>query len=698
MKRYLLPLMVLCAALTAFAAPFTSNEVPADFTNDIMLNSDFVELRTGETYQITARRLPEIVETSYSEEVVLPKFTYSVIEGESVTVDADGKITAVKSGRSLIEVGYEATTAFGKDYAAISPVNMAYMVVDVLGTDIDIKTDITATSYDTYYYTTGTGYDLTFNVTAENATAVKVLLNGKEIKANDDKSYTAHLANRTNVIEVEASNASHKRRWAKTIDARRCETTVKNITNPDKPVVAGDSVEVSFRGIVFPVYKLVKFYNPHITCAMFDNEQLGTVNSNVDLSQYEFPTHNTIGFTVKEAGEYIFNNGRIKQVWWGYGPLGEEKDFINGEYPKRENPDNPAWPPLAEQMSVELSKLPAFRINVAPKIDAETHTVTTTYAKDLMAADGEPIVYNDNLVWDKTYSEDELHSTLLNDQIVAYHLPSGASYGGTSWEGFTLSKNFDNDFATGSLEKQWGNSAGRGLADAADPFLLSYFSYYCENVIADKTTHALQIDLATEPRQLLGAYVCPTAWSTNNVVIDGGFTRRFHAGDYLTITAHGLDADGNDNGKTVVYYLADFRDKSAHNWHVAQEWQWMDLRELGVVSGVYFTMESTDNGSFGPNTTCYFAMDGISTIVEKGGSTETAANTTNAEKLDIYPNPVQDFVNISAADGTTATVYNLQGQVVTTATIANRQINLSHLATGTYIVRVGNTTARIIKL
>lgn len=349
-------------------------------------------------------------------------------------------------------------------------------------------------------------------------------------------------------------------------------------------------------------------------------------------------------------------------------------------------------------MSVELSKLPAFRINVAPKIYAETHTVTTTYAKDLMAADGEPIVYNDNLVWDKTYSEDELHSTLLNDQIVAYHLPSGASYGGTSWEGFTLSKNFDNDFATGSLEKQWGNSAGRGLADAADPFLLSYFSYYCENGITDKTTHALQIDLATEPRQLLGAYVCPTAWSTNNVVIDGGFTRRFHAGDYLTITAHGLDADGNDNGKTVVYYLADFRDQSAHNWHIAQDWQWMDLRELGVVSGVYFTMESTDNGSFGPNTTCYFAMDGISTIVEKGGSTETAANTTNAEKLDIYPNPVQDIVNISAADGTTATVYNLQGQVVTSATIANRQINLLHLATGTYIVRVGNTTARIIKL
>lgn len=618
MKRYLLSLVVLCSVLTGFAAPYTSNEVPEDFTNDIMLNKDFVELKTGETYQITARRLPEIVECAFCDEVVLPKFTYTLLEGESVTIDKEtGIITAVKAGRSLIEVGYKATTAFEKDYAAISPINMAYMVVEVSDTesDIAISTDITATSYDTYYYTTNTGFDLTFNVTAENATAVKVLLNGTAIDANADNSYTVCLANRTNVVEVEASNDKGTRRWAKTIDARRCEMTVKNITNPGMAITAGDSIHVAWRGMTMPVYKMLRFYNPtgdmfgeEATKVVYKNALLDSVKTNINPSQYDFASNDTIGMRLTESGEYIFKDGYIKTSWWGRA-LGDEKNFANGEYPET--------PGLADTQHGRFSKLPAFRINVAPKVDESTHTVTTIYAKDLKAAGGEDIVYDDNNAWDKTYSEDVQHSMLANSEIAAYHLPSGASYGGMSWEGFTLSKNFDSDFVTGSIEKQWGNSAGRGLMNADDPFLLSYFSHYCEYSITDKATHALQIDLTTEPRQILGAYVCPTAWTTNTVVIDGQFSRKFHAGDYLTITAHGLDAEGKDNGKTVVYYLADFRDAAAENHHIAQDWQWMDMSELGKVSGVYFTMESSDKSDSGPNTTCYFALDGLKTIRAK---------------------------------------------------------------------------------
>lgn len=62
-------------------------------------------------------------------------------------------------------------------------------------------------------------------------------------------------------------------------------------------------------------------------------------------------------------------------------------------------------------------------------------------------------------------------------------------------------------------------------------------------------------------------------------------------------------------------------------------------------------------------------------------------------KVDIYPNPAQNHININGLLGNEAiNIYNVNGQQVATydATNAKVQININHLVNGTYIIRITN--------
>ena len=700
MRKTLLALVSLIVSASTFATPFESNEVPTDFTNDIMLNTDYREMQVGSTYKIVARRLPEVVDNPITNnEIFLPEFTYEVIEGSSVLVDATtGIITANTLGKTIFEVGYKAMNANDKVYDAISPINKTYLVVNVVDSaiehGIDIATNIVATSYDTYYYTTGVGFDLHFTATATANATLKAYCNGEEIKANSDGSYNALLRNRANIIEIEATNTIGTKHWAKVIDARRVRVNVANISTPDSPIYAGDSVQISLTGIVPPIYKLASYYNPCMESPMWGSEspkvrylvnKTDSVKTNVNVNQYFLNEFNTMGMRLSDQGEYFFHDGVVRASWYGQ-PIGTEKEhdgkLIGG--------------PAAPTQYATLSKLPAIRINVLPVVDMENNIVDTLLANNLTDVVGGAVEYRADSIWDKTYDEGESYSMLLDNNFVAYHLPSGQTYDGMSWEGFTVSRQQETDyFNTSNYLRQFSCTAGGGVTEADAPYLMGYFSWYQEMI----GSHSCQVDLATEPREMLGAWVCPANYMINNALFGAYPARPFAKGDTLSIVAHGLDADGNDNGQSVVHYFIDYRDAATENRYVQTDWQWMDLSGLGNVSGIYFTMESSDSGDFGPNTPTYFALDGLRTVrsSEEGGGT-TGCDKVEAYTLSLYPNPVRDLVHITAEDGLTAVVYNLQGQVVTSATIIGGQINLSHLIAGVYVVRVGETAARIVKL
>jgi hypothetical protein len=79
----------------------------------------------------------------------------------------------------------------------------------------------------------------------------------------------------------------------------------------------------------------------------------------------------------------------------------------------------------------------------------------------------------------------------------------------------------------------------------------------------------------------------------------------FRTSDYikLTITA--------DNGKTKEVMLADYRDSNEAEHYYLDSWQWVDLKELGTVKELSFSLEPSRSNTWGYTTPLYFCMDNL---------------------------------------------------------------------------------------
>lgn len=65
----------------------------------------------------------------------------------------------------------------------------------------------------------------------------------------------------------------------------------------------------------------------------------------------------------------------------------------------------------------------------------------------------------------------------------------------------------------------------------------------------------------------------------------------------------------------------------------------------------------------------------------------TAAVANNEVALTYYPNPATDHITFST-DVTTVTVYAVSGAMVQQAKVSDRQLDVSQLATGNYMLKV----------
>jgi hypothetical protein len=88
--------------------------------------------------------------------------------------------------------------------------------------------------------------------------------------------------------------------------------------------------------------------------------------------------------------------------------------------------------------------------------------------------------------------------------------------------------------------------------------------------------------------------------------------------DFFRLTVEGL-VGGNPVSPVVEFFLADYRFADNSQDYIVDEWTWVDLSSLGEVDGLRFSLDSTDNGSFGMNTPAYFAVDNM-TVPEPGTS------------------------------------------------------------------------------
>ena len=265
---------------------------------------------------------------------------------------------------------------------------------------------------------------------------------------------------------------------------------------------------------------------------------------------------------------------------------------------------------------------------IANNLFAEQITMDLSTATDLK---GNPISYSKSYgegyydltdVWEQTYNDvDSCRQILVNDGVFRLsHLPSEMSYGGFSWEGFTLST-VSQDTAC-----VFGCVANGGLAGVGTPYIIGYYS---EWVSASQGYSSNIIDFNGEyyPEYV---YICQNS-NTMEGITHGVFNSRpFTQEDTLTLTIQALDSNMQPTA-TILYYLAVSGQKN-------NSWVKVPLIELGKTSCLSFSMQTTEIGEFGSNTPLYFALDGLTINTEMSTALPNSPITSSPNSQKIWRN------------------------------------------------------------
>lgn len=169
------------------------------------------------------------------------------------------------------------------------------------------------------------------------------------------------------------------------------------------------------------------------------------------------------------------------------------------------------------------------------------------------------------------------------------------------WYGYDLSNQTSIDFT--GLDDQWHSAPGGGYRS----------STFCVGFPQNMQIETLG---AEEGEVVEGTYVTNSAYAINSMTFGDGFAHSFAAGDWFKLTAVGRHADGST--ATADFYLADFRDEAAVEHYMVKDWEWMDLRHLGKITHLTFTLSSSDTGSYGMNTPAYLCLDNLGSSRDAG--------------------------------------------------------------------------------
>ena len=249
-----------------------------------------------------------------------------------------------------------------------------------------------------------------------------------------------------------------------------------------------------------------------------------------------------------------------------------------------------ATPVRAEQITMDLS--------TATNSNGNAIVYSTIYGEGY---------YNLTHVWNDTYNDSDSCSQILtNDGIFRLsHLPSGLSYSGMSWEGFTLST------VAQDTANVLGCVANGGLAGVGTPYIIGYYSEWV-SASQGYSSNIVQFNEEYYPEYV---YICQNS-NTYKAITQGEFNARaFTEQDTLALIIQALDSSMQPTATTTYYLAVDGK----HN----SDWVQVPLNGLGRTASLSFSMTTTDMGDWGANTPLYFAMDAL---------------TVNTEPLTALPN------------------------------------------------------------
>lgn len=293
--------------------------------------------------------------------------------------------------------------------------------------------------------------------------------------------------------------------------------------------------------------------------------------------------------------------------------------------------------------------------------------------------------------WTGTYDDDV---TSIESQCFSFVHSSMSEW--MSWWGFTASNSADNSFRENFITYQFSNMARGGIALNEDgtvmtdsfgapqvsesmPYLVAFYSQFMSKRPVDLTFNTGKTYIP------VGVYVNLNSYAYYTIQDGDSYARAFTNGDDFCLTIHGVGPSGSESEVSVS--LASYTNG---NLTINRGWSYVDLSDLGEVNELYFTLKSTDSGTYGDNTPLYFALDKL--MVRESAASGLADLSADAS-VSVKYDRLTGNVDVSGADF--AVVYDACGQEVMATD--SKHFSLHNLSAGIYIIRAGRKIIKIAR-
>ena len=254
----------------------------------------------------------------------------------------------------------------------------------------------------------------------------------------------------------------------------------------------------------------------------------------------------------------------------------------------------------------------------------------------------------------------------------------------------------------------WSGFAASNKTDVTTPGYINQYSAITGKGVNGTTNYAVGYPFPVSKITFAdiivsGLYVTNSTYAYLSMKNGDGFAKKFggesgNDPDWLLLTIQGFNSEGKSTGEVNVN-LADFAYSNNSNDYILDTWKWVDLKKLGRISKLEFSLRSTDNSDYGMKTPGYFCIDNL--------NHEIVTSTSELHQIQarVFPNPFVDKIVISGITGTAkVSISDISGRKVAEhLNVSNNQTitNLDQLTSGVYILKIeegkNQFTTKLIK-
>jgi hypothetical protein len=258
------------------------------------------------------------------------------------------------------------------------------------------------------------------------------------------------------------------------------------------------------------------------------------------------------------------------------------------------------------------------------------------------------------------------------------------AYGGSWIGGFSYSNMSDSM----TLDYHNDHSAITAVGeDSSTGYLVAFMGYA-------NPPYIRILDTSSAGDSVLGFHITNTTYAYKTIR-DGYFSATPFGGtsgndsDWFKLVVYGYN-NGQMKPDSVEFYLADYRFSNNSQDYIVGDWQWVDLKILGTVDSLTFSMSSTDTNQFGMLTPAYFAMDNFTTK-DAPVKLNSIAKLTAAK---MYPNPAGDWLHVELNNPAVKQIIisDISGKTLFSQPVSGNKeaVNISSLPSGTYFLQLSD--------